>query len=101
MPRLRPGSLRWNVSFPMPCRRDSSPPNWNRTGMRWVLFNAPPGRSENGERGVASLPGREQDFDASIDTVLQYIEAGDCRRVHVMASLLPEVRTAGFISSSS
>jgi len=61
-----------------------------QAGMRWVLFNAPPGRSEQGERGIASLPGREADFDASIDTALQYIEAGDCRRVHVMAGLLPE-----------
>lgn len=61
-----------------------------QAGMRWVLFNAPPGRAEHGERGIASLPGREEDFDASIQTALQYIEAGDCRRVHVMAGLLPE-----------
>lgn len=59
-------------------------------GMRWVLFNAPPGRAEKGERGIASLPGREREFDEGLETVVQYIEAGDCRRVHVMAGLLPE-----------
>jgi hydroxypyruvate isomerase len=59
-------------------------------GMRWVLFNAPPGRAELGERGIASLPGREEEFDAGIETALQYIQAGDCRRLHVMAGLLPE-----------
>jgi hydroxypyruvate isomerase len=59
-------------------------------GLRWVLFNAPPGRAENGERGIASLPGREREFDAGLETAVQYIEAGGCERVHVMAGLLPE-----------
>jgi hydroxypyruvate isomerase len=58
--------------------------------LRWVLFNAPPGRADKGERGIASLPGREREFDAGLETVLEYIEAGGCRRVHIMAGLLPE-----------
>jgi hydroxypyruvate isomerase len=58
-------------------------------GLQWVLFNAPPGRSEAGERGIASLPGREADFDAGIARAVQYMTAGGCRRVHVMAGLLP------------
>ncbi len=61
-----------------------------RHSMQWVLFNAPPGRAEAGERGIASLPGREQEFDASIERALEYIAAGGCRRVHVMAGLLPD-----------
>jgi hydroxypyruvate isomerase len=55
-----------------------------------VLFNAPPGRAGSGERGTASLPGREADFDAGIGRALQYVRATGCRRVHVMAGLLPE-----------
>lgn len=58
-------------------------------GLEWVLFNAPPGRAENGERGIASLPGREREFDAGLETAVQYVLAGGCRRVHVMAGLLP------------
>jgi hydroxypyruvate isomerase len=57
--------------------------------LQWVLFNAPPGRAEAGERGIASLPGREQDFDAGIERAVQYVVAGGCKRVHVMAGLLP------------
>ncbi|MFO1502240.1 MAG: TIM barrel protein [Steroidobacteraceae bacterium] len=57
--------------------------------LEWVLFNAPPGRAEHGERGIASLPGREREFDEGLETVARYIEAGGCRRVHVMAGLLP------------
>jgi hydroxypyruvate isomerase len=59
------------------------------TGLQWVLFNAPPGRAEAGERGIASLPGREREFDAGIERVLEYVAAGGCKRVHVMAGLLP------------
>jgi hydroxypyruvate isomerase len=58
-------------------------------GLQWVLFNAPPGRWETGERGIASLPGRQEEFDAGITRALEYIAAGGCRRVHVMAGLLP------------
>ena len=57
--------------------------------VQLVLFNAPPGRPESGERGLASLPGREADFDASIKLAAQYAQVTGCRRVHVMAGLLP------------
>jgi hydroxypyruvate isomerase len=55
--------------------------------LRWVLFNAPPGAA--GERGIASLPGRERDFDAGIELAARYAHAGGVTRVHVMAGLLP------------
>jgi hydroxypyruvate isomerase len=58
-------------------------------GLRWVLFNAPPGRLEAGERGIASLPGREMEFEAGIVRAMEYVAAGGCRRVHVMSGLLP------------
>src|SRR5512144_2227697 len=54
-----------------------------------VLINAPPGNWETGERGTASLPGREHDFQASFATALRYAQAFKCQRVHVMAGVLP------------
>jgi hydroxypyruvate isomerase len=59
------------------------------TGLEWVLLNAPPGRAESGERGIASLPGREQEFDAGIARAMEYLAATGCSRLHVMAGLLP------------
>ncbi len=56
-------------------------------GLQWVLFNGPPGNA--GERGISCLPGREREFDAGIENAARYVQAGDCRRVHVMAGLLP------------
>ncbi len=55
-----------------------------------VLFNAPPGDWQAGDRGLASLPGREHDFSAGVVTALRYAHALNCPRLHVMAGLLPE-----------
>lgn len=58
-------------------------------GLQQVLFNAPPGDWEAGERGLACLPGREAEFRAGIALALRYAQALACPRVHVMAGLLP------------
>jgi len=58
-------------------------------GLQQVLFNAPPGDWESGERGMAALPGREDEFRRSIDLALSYAQALKCPRVHVMAGLAP------------
>lgn len=58
-------------------------------GLQQVLFNLPPGDWEAGERGLASLPGREAEFRDSVHEALRYAEALDCPRLHAMAGLLP------------
>lgn len=59
-------------------------------GLAQVLFNAPPGDFESGERGLACLPGREQAFRrAFVEQALPYAETLRCPRVHVMAGLVP------------
>jgi len=65
-------------------------------GLQQVLFNAPPGQWDAGERGLACLPGREQEFRDGIVRALRYAQALGCPRVHVMAGLVPkdEERTA-------
>ena len=59
-------------------------------GLQQVLFNAPPGNWEAGERGTACLPGREQEFREGIQRALKYAEALGCPRIHVMAGLVPK-----------
>ena len=59
-------------------------------GLQQVLFNAPPGDWDGGERGLAGLPGREAEFRAGFGQALAYAEALDCQRIHVMAGLAPE-----------
>ncbi len=53
-----------------------------------VLFNTPPGDWDNGERGLAAIAGREQDFLDGITTALAYAKTLNCPRIHPMAGLL-------------
>ncbi|MDB9703363.1 hydroxypyruvate isomerase family protein [Rhodospirillales bacterium] len=62
----------------------------NENDLTQALFNAPPGDWDAGERGIAALPGREDEFRASIATAIEYALALDCRTVHVMAGLVPD-----------
>ena len=57
-------------------------------GLALALFNAPPGDWAKGERGVASRPGREEEFRASIAKALEYSSALGNQRLHVMAGLI-------------
>lgn len=60
-----------------------------------ALFNLPPGDWSKGERGLAALPGRAQDFMAGLERALDYALATGCKRLHVMAGLWPEGRDRG------
>ena len=59
-------------------------------GLTQVLINAPPGNSQLGERGLACLPGREDEFRRTLEEALHYAQARDCARIHVMAGIVPE-----------
>jgi hydroxypyruvate isomerase len=59
-------------------------------GLQQVLFNAPPGDWDGGERGLACLPERGAEFCAGIGKALEYADALDCPRIHVMAGLVPD-----------
>jgi len=58
-------------------------------GLKNVLFNMPPGDWASGERGLASLPGREEEFRAGVARALEYAKALGTPRLHAMAGLLP------------
>ena len=59
-------------------------------GLQQVLFNAPPGDFAGGERGLACLTGRRDEFRRGIvEKALPYALALRCPRLHVMAGLMP------------
>jgi hydroxypyruvate isomerase len=59
-------------------------------GLQQVLFNAPPGDWNTGERGLACLPGRQAEFRAGLQRALDYAHTLNCPRIHVMAGLAPQ-----------
>jgi hydroxypyruvate isomerase len=59
-------------------------------GLQQVLFNGPPGDWDHGERGLACLPGREDEFRRGfLEQALPYAQALRCPRIHVMAGIAP------------
>ena len=54
-----------------------------------ALFNTPPGDWGAGERGLAALPGREEEFRDGVARAIDYAKATNCRTIHTMAGLWP------------
>ncbi len=62
-------------------------------GLTQALFNCPPGDWAKGERGLGSLPGREDEFRRTFGRALEYADALGNRRLHVMAGLVQPGRS--------
>lgn len=58
-------------------------------GLEQILFNMPPGDWAAGERGLAGLPGRQDEFRASVEKAIEYAVALGCKRLHCMAGIPP------------
>jgi hydroxypyruvate isomerase len=63
-----------------------------RNRLTLALFNTVPGDWHGGERGLAALPGREQEFRDGVDKAILYARAAKCPLLHTMAGLWPEDR---------
>ena len=53
-----------------------------------VLFNLPPGDWAGGERGIAALPGRQEQFRQGVAVALEYAVALGTPNLHAMAGLI-------------
>jgi 2-dehydrotetronate isomerase len=58
-------------------------------GLTQALFNVAPGNWEKGERGTSILPGRQDEFAASVERAIEYAKALNCKQIHVMAGIAP------------
>ena len=63
-----------------------------RNRLSLALFNTVPGDWNGGERGLAALPGRQQEFRDGVDRAIVYASATKCPLLHTMAGLWPEGR---------
>jgi len=61
----------------------------DEAGLSVALFNMPPGDWGGGERGLASLPGRQAEFADGIGRALEYADALGCPLLHCMAGIPP------------
>ena len=71
--------------FPYAYPADSIAERLQANGLVQALFNLPPGNWEAGERGLAAVPTRKEDFRASVATALPYASATGVKRLHMMS----------------
>lgn len=55
-----------------------------------VLHNLPPGNWDAGERGIAIMPDRVEEFREGVDQAIEYATALGCKQVNCLAGLAPE-----------
>jgi len=61
-----------------------------KNGLTQALFNLPAGDWANGERGIAVLPDRIDEFRKAVDTAIAYAKALGCPQVNCLAGIAPE-----------
>lgn len=60
-----------------------------RNGLEQALFNLPLGDWSAGERGIAILPDRVEEFRAGVDKAIRYATALGCTQVNCIAGIAP------------
>jgi hydroxypyruvate isomerase len=76
--------------FPYEYSPDAVKSRAGAAGVEVVLFNTPAGDWSAGERGIACLPGREDEFRAGVEKALSYAVPLGTKRVHAMAGIVPQ-----------
>ncbi len=59
-------------------------------GLQQVLFNLPPGDWDAGERGIACLPDRVDEFRRGVAQAIEYAQTLACPRLNCLAGIPPQ-----------
>lgn len=65
----------------------------DEAGLQQVLFNLPAGDWEAGERGIACLPDRVEEFREGVGQALEYARVLGCPRLNCLAGIRPPAVT--------
>ncbi|MBV5330165.1 MAG: TIM barrel protein [Chlorobium sp.] len=61
----------------------------DQCGLEWVQVTLPVGNAQNGEKGLAALPGRESEFSDGLFRAIDYAMVLGARWIHPMAGVVP------------
>jgi hydroxypyruvate isomerase len=75
--------------FPYEHPKDAILERLRKYGLEQALFNLPPGDWAAGERGLAILPDRVEEFRDGVGRAIDYAKAFGCNRLHAMAGVAP------------
>ena len=75
--------------FPYAYPKEQLAEKLNAFGLSQALHNLPAGDWAKGERGIACLPGRENEFQESVGKAIAYAKALKCPQVNCLVGLTP------------
>ncbi len=70
--------------FPYPFKAEDLKAELDKHGLKQVLFNLPAGDWAGGERGIAALPGRNDEFRAGVPQAIEYAKVLGVNRVNCL-----------------
>jgi hydroxypyruvate isomerase len=73
--------------FPYDFKADEIVAKLKANGLTQVLHNLPAGDWGAGERGIATLPDRVDEFKAGVDKAIEYATALGCKQVNCLAGI--------------
>ena len=76
--------------FPYPYPAQRLKALLDETGLELVLHNLPAGDWQAGERGIACLPDRRDEFRDGVGLAIDYAKTLDCPRLNTLAGIAPE-----------
>ena len=71
--------------FPYAFKTEDLKAELTKHGLQQVLFNLPAGDWAAGERGIAALPGRSDEFRAGVPTAIEYAKVLGVKRLNCLA----------------
>ncbi|WCE31730.1 hydroxypyruvate isomerase [Vibrio sp. SCSIO 43137] len=75
--------------FPYDFEAEAIKTELDKFGLTQVLFNLPAGDFANGERGIACLPERVEEFRQGVDKATEYAKVLGCKQVNCLSGLVP------------
>jgi hydroxypyruvate isomerase len=85
----RAGFRRVEYQFPYEFDKDLIAAKARSAGVEVVLHNIPSGNAAKGDRGIACLPGRIDEFREGVERAISYARAADCPRLNCLAGVIP------------
>jgi len=79
--------------FPYEWSADELAKKLNQFDLQQVLFNLPAGDWANGERGIACLPDRKEEFKEGLALAIEYAEVLQVSQVNCLSGLRPNEET--------
>jgi hydroxypyruvate isomerase len=76
--------------FPYAWKKEQLFDQLNKYGLVQVLHNLPAGNWQAGERGIACLPGREEEFRDGVGTAIEYAKALKCSLLNCLSGIRPQ-----------